>query len=200
MHTGTVHHNRPFVFALCILEGTLIMREDILSTENIFDGRIVHLKVHTVRLPDGSEGQRELIHHQGAAAVVAVDDERHVLLVKQFRLGADSHTIEIPAGILEPDEDPLRAVARELREETGYRPLHIEPLGGLYVAPGYTTEYIHLYYAAGYEKAPLEQDSDEFVEALRVPLREAITMVERGEIVEAKSIVALLKVARKLGL
>ena len=176
------------------------MREDILSTETIFDGRIVHLKVHTVQLPDGATSKREMIHHQGAVAIVAVDDEQHVLLVKQFRLGAGRETIEIPAGILEANENPLEAVARELREETGYRPLNIESLGGMYVAPGYTTEYIHLYYASAYEKAPLEQDADEFVEPLRIPLIEAVAMIERGEINEGKSIVGLLKIARKLGL
>jgi ADP-ribose pyrophosphatase len=176
------------------------MREEILSTETIFDGRIVHLKVHTVRLPNGQQSKRELIHHQGAVAIVAVDDEQQILLVKQFRLGVDRVTIEIPAGILESGEDPLEAGARELREETGYRPLNIESLAGMYVAPGYTTEYIHLYYANGYEKAPLEQDADEFVEPLRIPLIEAVAMVERGEIIEGKSIVAILKVARKLGL
>ena len=176
------------------------MRESILSTETIFDGRIVHLKIHTVQLPDGGTSKREMIHHQGAVAIVAVDDKQHVLLVKQFRLGANRETIEIPAGILEPNEDPLEAVTRELREETGYRPLNIELLGGMYVAPGYTTEYIHLYYASGYEKAPLEQDADEFVEPLRVPLVEAVEMVERGAINEGKSMVALLKIARKLGI
>jgi ADP-ribose pyrophosphatase len=176
------------------------MREEILSTETIFDGRIVHLRVHTVRLPDGQESKRELIQHQGAVAIVAVDKEQQVLLVKQFRLGADNAIVEIPAGILEIGEDPQEAVVRELREETGYRPLHVESLGGMYVAPGYTTEYIHLYYASDYELAPLAQDADEFVEPLRIPLVEAIAMVERGEIVDSKSIVALLKVARKLGI
>jgi ADP-ribose pyrophosphatase len=176
------------------------MREDILSTEDIFDGRIVHLKVHTVRVPDGNESKRELIHHQGAVAIVALDDSQHILLVKQFRLGANSQTIEIPAGILEPGEDPIEAVIRELREETGYRPLNIESLGGIFVAPAYTTEYIHLYYAKGYEKAPLEQDADEFVELLRIPLKEAVAMIERGEIVEGKSVVGILKIARQLGI
>ena len=176
------------------------MREDILSTETIFDGRIVHLKVHTVQLPDGGTSRREIIHHQGAVAIVAVDEQQHVLLVKQFRLGANRETIEIPAGILEPNEDPLEAVARELREETGYRPVRLESLGGMYVAPGYTTEYIHLYYASGYEKAPLTQDADEFVEPLRIPLTEAVAMVENGEINEGKSMVTLLKIARKLGI
>ena len=176
------------------------MREEILSTEEIFDGRVVHLKVHKVKLPDGSESIREIIYHQGAVAIVAVDDEQRVLLVKQFRLGAAQVTYEIPAGLLEAGEDPQQAITRELREETGYRPLHVESIGGMYVAPGYTTEYIHLFYANGYEYAPLEQDEDEFVEAIRIPFSRALAMIDSGEIVEGKSIVALLKVARRRGL
>jgi ADP-ribose pyrophosphatase len=176
------------------------MREEILSTETIFDGRIVHLRVHSVRLPDGKMGKRELIEHQGAVAVVAVDEDGYVLLVRQFRIGADRIMTEIPAGLLEPGEDPLATAERELREETGYRPLNLDSLGGIYVAPGYTSEYIHLFFAQGYEHDPLAQDADEFVETLRVPLHEALEMVEQGEIVEAKSVIALMKVARLLGI
>jgi len=176
------------------------MKEEIISTETIFDGRILHLRVHTVRLPNGRQSKRELIQHQGAVAIVALDETQHILLVKQYRIGTGSDTYEIPAGVLEPDEDPLDAVARELREETGYRPLNLESLGGIYVSPGYSTEYIHLFYSSKLEKAPLEQDTDEFVESLRIPLNEALAMIELGEINEAKSVVALLKVARKLGL
>ena len=176
------------------------MKEEILSTEDIFNGRVVHLKVHRVKLPDGNESIREIIYHQGAAAIVAIDDEQQLLLVKQFRLGAGQVTYEIPAGLLEPGEDPQQAISRELREETGYRPLNVEAIGGIYVAPGYTTEYIHLYYASAYEYAPLEQDEDEFVEAIRIPFAQALAMIDSGEIIEAKSIVALLKVARRSGL
>lgn len=175
------------------------MKEEILSTQDIFDGRLIHLKVHTVKLPDGKESIREIIYHQGAVAIVAVDDEQQVLLVKQFRLGAGQVTYEIPAGLLEPGEDPQSAIVRELREETGYRPLNIESMGGIYLAPGYSTEYIHLYYASGYKYAPLEQDEDEFVEAIRIPFTQALSMIDKGEIIEAKSIVALLKVARHSG-
>lgn len=176
------------------------MREEILSTREIYRGRVVNLDVHTVRLPDGSEGMRELIQHQGAVGVVAVDAEQHVLMVKQFRIGAGRVSLEIPAGLLEPGEDPEQCAIRELREETGYKPAVLEPLGGIYVAPGYTTEYIHLYFAQGYEAAPLLQDEDEFVEPVRIPLSEALEQIEQGVIVEAKSVVALLRVARKLAL
>lgn len=176
------------------------MQEDILSTQHIFKGRVVTLDVHTVRLPDGSESKREVITHPGAVAVVAVDDKFNVLLVKQYRSGASKVTVEIPAGLLEPGEDPEQAAIRELREETGFRPTTLQYFGGVYVAPGYSTEYIHLYYTTGYEPAPLTQDADEFVEPLRIPLQEALQMIEHGEIVEAKSVVALLRIARLLGI
>ncbi|MGJ3238368.1 MAG: NUDIX hydrolase [Anaerolineae bacterium] len=176
------------------------MREEIIATRSIFSGRIVNLKLHTVQLPDGNHGQREIIYHQGAVAIVALDASQHVLLVKQYRLAIDQITYEIPAGLLEPDEAPDEAISRELREETGYRPLGVQALGGVYVAPGYTTEYIHLYTTRGYEYAPLSPDADEFVEALRIPFTKALAMIEQGEIVEAKSVVGLLRVARHLGI
>lgn len=178
------------------------MQEDILSTQHIFRGRVVTLDVHTVQLPDGSQSSREIITHPGAVAVVAVDvveDEYYVLLVKQYRTGAGKVTVEIPAGLLEVGEDPEQAAIRELREETGFRPTTLHRLGGVYVAPGYSTEFIHLYYTTQVEPAPLNQDDDEFVEALRVPLQDALQMIEDGEIVEAKSVVALLRIARLLG-
>lgn len=176
------------------------MKEEILSTETIFDGRIVHLKVHTIRLPDGNLGKRELIHHSGAVAIIALDDEQRVLMVKQYRIGLGDISYEIPAGVLELGENPLAAAEREMREETGYRPLALEPMGGLYVAPGYTTEYIHLFHAIGLELAPLSQDADEFIEFVRIPLVETLAMIERAEIVEAKTVIALLRIARRLGL
>lgn len=172
------------------------MEEKILSTENIFDGRIVHLKVHDVRLPDGSTSKREIIHHQGAVAIVAIDEEDYVLLVKQYRIGAGQVLYEIPAGVLEPNEIPEEAIIREMREETQYRPYKVERMGGIYMTPGYTTEYIHLFYAEGYTHDPLEQDADEFVECIRVKFDDALTMIDTDEIIEAKTITALLKVDR----
>lgn len=175
------------------------MNEEIISTEDIFDGRIVHLKVHDVRLPNGQLTKREVIYHQGAVAIVAIDTDDYVLLVKQYRSGAKKVIYEIPAGVLEPNEDPEAAIIRELREETGYRPEKLQTLGGLYLTPGYNTEYIHLYYAEGYAHDPLEQDEDEFVELVRMPFSEALDMIDTGEINEAKTIAGLLRVARLRG-
>jgi ADP-ribose pyrophosphatase len=172
--------------------------EETQSIEPVFSGRIVTLEVHTVRLPDGAIGKREIIRHPGAVAIVALDAEQNVLLVSQFRSAAKQVMLEIPAGILERGETPAACASRELREETGYRANHIETLGGLHTAPGYTNEYIHLYVATDLESDPLPQDADEFILVRRVPIRETLAMIERGEITDAKSVIGLLRVAHRL--
>ncbi|HLV34558.1 MAG TPA: NUDIX hydrolase [Spirillospora sp.] len=166
----------------------------------IYSGRVVHLALHEIQLPDGSTAIRELIEHAGAAAVVALDEANHVLLVRQFRIGAHQHLYEIPAGILEAGEPPASCASRELQEEIGYFPGRLDALGGFYPTPGYTTEYIHLYLARDLSPAPLQQDHDEFIEVTRIPFGEALAMIERGEIVDSKTIIGLLRVARRLSL
>jgi ADP-ribose pyrophosphatase len=181
-----------------MFKGLLPMKESILSTEPVFEGRLLKIYINTVELPDGRTAIREVIRHQGAVAVVPFDAEGNVLLVRQYRAGIDRDIIEIPAGLLEAGEDPAACAERELREETGYRPGILESLGGYNVAPGYTNEYIHLYLARDLEPAPLAQDSEEFLELIRLPFDEALAMVERGEISDSKTIIALYKVARQI--
>ena len=176
------------------------MQETIITSDDIYNGRVVHLLLHRVRLPDGSESNREVVKHPGAVAIVALDDQRNVLLVRQFRLPAGQVLYEIPAGTLEDNEDPEACAIRELQEETGYKPAKIENLGGFYTAPGYTTEFIHLFLANNLTESHLELDADEFIEAERAPFAEALAMIERGEIVDGKTILGLLRVARHLGL
>ena len=175
------------------------MREIVLHTEEIYHGRIVHLTVQDVRLPDGKNAKREVVNHVGAVAIVPVDAQQNVLLVRQFRLPANQVLREIPAGTLNPNEEPLACAERELQEETGHKPGKLEPLGGIFVAPGYTTEFIHLFMATDLHESVLDHDDDEFLEVDRVPLKEAIAMIERGDIIDGKSVAALLRVARKLG-
>jgi len=176
------------------------MDEKITSTESIYIGRVVRLDVHQVALPNGVQSQREILTHPGAVAIVALDDAQQVLLVRQFRLAAAQVMLEIPAGTREPGEDIFVCAERELREETGQRPLKLEHLGGFFVAPGYTTEYIHLFLAQGYEPAPLMMDEDEQISVERVPLVEALAMIEDGRIIDGKSAIGLLRVARRLRL
>jgi ADP-ribose pyrophosphatase len=174
--------------------------EKITRTQSIYEGRVVKLALLDVELQDGSQSKRELVRHPGAVAVVALDEARHVLLVRQFRIAAGKLLLEIPAGTLEPDEAPLTCAERELQEETGYRPGKIEAMGGLFVAPGYTTEYIHLFFATDLSESRLQADADEFIEVERIPLADAVAMIERGEIIDGKSIAGLLRVARRLGM
>ena len=176
------------------------VREKITHTESIYNGRVVKLVVHDVELPDGKPSKRELIQHPGAVAVVALDAEQNVLMVRQYRIAADQILLEIPAGTLNPGEDPEVCAVRELQEETGYRPGQIEKIGGIFVAPGYTTEFIHLYLASDLAASKLAQDDDEFLEVDRLPLAEALKLIEQGQIIDGKSISALLLVARRLGI
>lgn len=170
-----------------------------LGEHEIYQGRVIHVVVADVRLPNGAPGRRELVRHPGAVAIVALDDAEHVLLVRQFRFAAGRVLSEIPAGTLNPGEDPLLCAERELQEETGYAPGRLQPLGGIFVAPGYTTEFIHLFLATDLRESRLEMDDDEFISLDRVPLAEALAMIDRGEIIDGKSIAGLLKVARSLG-
>ncbi len=174
------------------------MQETIVDTQDIFDGRIVHLLLHKVRLPDGKYSKREVIKHSGAVAIVALDDQQNVLMVRQFRLPAGKVLYEIPAGTLEKDEAPEVCASREMQEETGYKPTNLEAMGGFYTAPGYTTEFIYLFFATGLSEARLEQDVDEFIELERVPFTKALEMIEQGEIVDGKTILGLLRVAHRL--
>jgi ADP-ribose pyrophosphatase len=174
--------------------------ETVLHTEEVYRGRVINLSVLEVRLPDGSQTRRELVRHPGAVAMVALDEAKHVLLVRQYRIAADRVMLEIPAGTLRDNEPPEACAERELQEETGYRPGKLERIGGMFVAPGYTTEFIHLYLATDLHESRLELDDDEFIEVERVPLADAIAMIERGDLIDGKSIAALLQVARRMGL
>jgi ADP-ribose pyrophosphatase len=175
------------------------MGEVIQRETRIYDGRVVKLDVLDVQLPNGEPAKRELIRHPGAVAIVAlIGDE--VLMVRQFRIAAGRVMTEIPAGTLNVGEDPLVCAERELQEETGYKPGKIESIGGLFVAPGYTTEFIHLYLATDLSESRLAMDDDEFIEVDRVSLSDALLMIDRGAIIDGKSIAGLLKVARLRGL
>ena len=170
--------------------------ETLLASELIYDGRIVHLYKETVRLPDGNTVVREVIKHPGAVAIVPIEQDS-VILVRQYRLPTHQLLLEVPAGTLEPGEDPLVCAHRELQEEIGYKAASMQPLGGLYTAPGYTSEYIHLFIATGLTESKLTQDADEFIEVVRLPFDEALRLIENGTIRDGKTIAALLWAARR---
>ena len=175
------------------------LEETVLSSEPVYLGKLIDLYTEQVELPDGGTSMREIVRHPGAVAMVPLTANDEVILVRQYRLAARRILLEIPAGTLDPGEDPLTAAARELQEEIGCRPGKLEPLGGEFTAPGYTTEYIHLYLATDLEASTLAMDDDEFLEIVRLPLAEALRQVEAGEIVDGKTIIGLLLTARRLG-
>lgn len=172
------------------------LKETVIGSETIFQGKIVHLHVDTVRLPDGSESKREIVAHKGAVCIVPLEDDGTVLMVRQFRLAAGKPLLEIPAGTLEVGEDPDACAARELEEETGYQAANLRYLFSAYVAPGYSTELIHAYLATGLTPSQAHTDADENVELVPLPLAEVERRVLVGELQDSKSISALLVAAR----
>ncbi len=176
------------------------LQERTLASEPAYLGRLVKVYVETVRLPDGESVVREIVRHPGAVAMVPLLPGGDVLLVRQYRHAAGDLLLEIPAGTLEPDEDPERAAARELQEEIGYSPGKLERLASEYTAPGYTTELIHVYLATELVESRLAGDADEFLEVVRLPLAEALRQVERGALPDGKTMIGLLLAARRMGL
>ncbi|HEY4721899.1 MAG TPA: NUDIX hydrolase [Anaerolineae bacterium] len=168
--------------------------EKVRSSRRVYQGQLIDLRVDQVETPNGLEAIREVIEHPGAVAVVPMDARGQVILVRQYRHAAGRTMIEVPAGTLKPGEDPLEAVRRELREETGFEARHIVRIGGLYTAPSFNTEYIHLYLATDLTPGLAATDDDEVIELLRIPLAEAISLIRAGSIDDSKSVSALLLV------
>jgi ADP-ribose pyrophosphatase len=182
--------------------------ERVVSTEVLYAGQYLDLRIDTIERPDGSTAKREIIGHPGAVAVIALDPNDQVLLVRQFRLAAGRVMLEIPAGTLNRDretggiEDPDAAAARELEEETGYRADRWQKLASFWTAPGFATENMHLYLATDLVPARADRlgpDDDERLLLDRLPFDEAVAAVEQGVIADAKSIVGILWVARMRG-
>ncbi len=181
------------------------LRERVVDTRVIHRGRYMEFRTDTIERADGSRGTRDVVGHPGAVAIVALDDDGRVLLVRQWRVPAGEALLEIPAGTLDVHdgvtEDPLAAARRELEEETGYRAASWRQLTAFWTAPGFATERMYLFLARGIEAVTgddrLAPDEDERLVLQQVPLDEALAMIERGEIHDAKSIVGILWLDRE---
>ncbi|MGH2513736.1 MAG: NUDIX domain-containing protein [Candidatus Limnocylindrales bacterium] len=182
------------------------LRETVVGSEVLHRGRLGEFRIDTVRFADGRESTREILGHPGAVAIVALDPEDRVLLVRQWRTAAAGVLLEIPAGTLDivdsarrTIEDPDHAAPRELEEETGYRAATWRKLAAFWTVPGFATELMHLYLATELEPARgnrLGPDEDERLELVRMPWPEAVRAADQGTIRDAKSIVGLFWLAR----
>jgi ADP-ribose pyrophosphatase len=169
-----------------------LANEKTLSSKVIFEGRVIKLRVDTVETADGRQTTREIVEHADCVAIVAVDADDNVLLVKQFRKAPEKELLEIPAGGIDDGEDARAAVIREMQEETGFRHRKVERLGGFYSSPGFCNEYLHLYLATDLTPGQLYAEDTAGIEVVRVPVAQINDLVTSGQIEDAKTIAGLL--------
>ena len=174
------------------------LTERVLASRGIYEGRIVSLREDTVELASGGRAEREVVEHAQVVAIVPLDDDGNVVLVRQYRLPAQEALLEAPAGGVDPGESVEAAAQRELQEETGYRAERFERLTGFFVSPGFCTEFVHVFLATGLAEGRIDADADEQIEVQRVSMSEAVRLVESGAIKDAKSIIGILLAAKRL--
>ena len=178
------------------------MYEDLieteLSSERVYDGNLLHVKRDVVRLPNGHEAVREWITHPGASAVAPLTDEGELILVRQYRYPVRQVTLEVPAGKLDvAGESPLECAKRELAEETGYHAAKLYKLTTIATTVGFSNEYIHLFAAEGLTPGKQHPDDDEFINTVKVPLKDAVELINSGQITDAKTAVSILLLAQR---
>lgn len=178
----------------------MTVRKDQLDSRRVYSGKIISLDVDTVRFPDGSSGELEMIRHPGASAILPFlsdpsGNDPQILLIRQYRYAAEGYVYEVPAGRLEPGEVPKECARRELLEETGCEAEGVEYLTTIFTTPGFTDEKIHLFMATGVTTGEARPESDEFVELQPRTVSQALRMIQAGEIQDAKTIVAILYAA-----
>jgi ADP-ribose pyrophosphatase len=170
----------------------MIQQPEPIEQRSIFTGRIFEARVDTVLMPDGSQLTREVVDHPGAVAIVPINDNSEVILVRQYRYPAGQRLLEIPAGTLEPDESPDATAQRELQEEIGFASRNLRALGAFFASPGFCTEFIYLYLARDPVPSKLEGDDDEDINVETIPLSRVDQLIRHGEIQDGKSIAGLL--------
>lgn len=169
--------------------------ETMLESREIFNGRVIRVTVDKVQLEDGTTSTREIVHHHGGACILPVDADGSVTMVRQFRYAFGEEIWELPAGKLEPGEDPFESAKRELSEECGLSADNYTDLGVVYPTVGYDSEKIYLWAATGLHKGGQHLDAGEFLDVVRMPFAEALQKVLHGEIKDSKTQIGLMKYA-----
>lgn len=181
-------------------DSDIMFDEKTVNKETVYRGKVIDVERQSVILVNGNEAEREIIRHSGGACMAAIDDQMDFYLVRQYRKAVGRETLEIPAGKLEKGEDPYDCAVRELKEETGLMPGRVSSLGYIFTTPGFCDEVLHLFLAEDLLQAEKEPDPDEFVNCERYPLARCLEMIENGEICDSKTIVAVLRIARRFGI
>jgi ADP-ribose pyrophosphatase len=167
------------------------MKFETLKTEAVYQGRLLVVKRDTVKYPNGEEHDYDIIHHPGSVVMVPVDEEGQIWLIDQYRHAIGGMLLELPAGTIRQDEDPQVCAVRELREEIGMTADNLKKIGEFYIAPGYTNEYMHVYLTMDLRKAPLQQDSGEFIQVKKVSSEAVYQMIAEDKIRDAKTLAGL---------
>jgi ADP-ribose pyrophosphatase len=170
----------------------------LIGSQEIYQGRVVNLRVDTIEVADGLNVRREVVEHPGAVVIVPVDAQGRILWVRQYRYAVGKELLEMPAGTLEHDETPEACALREVAEETGFQAASLEPLGTYYSAPGFCTEYMYTYAATGLSPATgAHADDDEDIEVEPLSVEESLRRIDAGDVIDAKSLSALFLYLRK---
>ncbi len=172
----------------------MTFREETISSEMIYEGAILNLRKDKVTVKDGKTSFREIIEHNGGAALAALTDDGKLVMVKQFRKAVERDVLEVPAGKIEKGEDPLETAKRELREETGYTAVNIREIGKIYPSVGYTQERIYIYLCTGLTPGETDFDDNEALDIIEYDLEDLYRMALAGEIQDAKTLTAILLV------
>ena len=172
--------------------------ETTIKSDTIYEGRIIKLRVDTVELPNKIYSKREIVEHSRGVAMVPLTKDNQIILVKQYRKAVEDFTYEIPAGMVEVNENIQETAIRELQEEIGFKPGKLELLTESYVSPGFTDEKISIFLASDLVESKLDQDDTEFIEVVKLPLLKAYEMIENFEISDAKTIIGILFALRRI--
>jgi len=171
---------------------------ELIKSEVLMQGRAFKIRRDTLKTPDNRETKFEIIEHGGSVILIPINEHGEVLLVRQYRHAAGRDLLELPAGTRDGDEPFEECAAREIREETGMEARRLEKVGEFYLAPGYSSEFMVVYLATELKPNPLEADDDEFLEVVKMPVKEAMRQAEQGHVPDAKSLAALLLARRHL--
>jgi ADP-ribose pyrophosphatase len=168
------------------------MTVETIRTETIFNGKVFNVRQDQIRLLNGQVLRLDIVEHKGAVTIIPLDERDQIWFIRQYRHPAGQVLLELPAGVMDEGENPADSAQRELREETGMAAKQINLIGEFFLAPGYSTEYMHVFMATGLHAAPLRPDEDELIEIEKIPSTQVLTLAANGAIQDAKSLAALL--------